>query len=371
MDGPAQPPEAARTPGSLIEHAIDELGQRLYRSVGLVFLFAVIFRYLNSITYVLLIAFIGVILGIAYNAAVVRLPFGRKISTALLAVATIATLAAIVWFGISILAQQLRSLVSEMPSFMATVEEWERWLQNLTGIDLEVVGPHLQQFLEGAVGGMSGGNILAGAFGLIEVIAIFLLVLVGAFFIVAKPDEQLLTPLIRAVPQERRPAFKRLLSRLGERLSAWLWGTLLSMLIIGGLSALIFWLLGTPYPLLLGVIVGLTDIIPLIGPWIGGIIAVTVTLFHDPMLAVWVAVSILVIQEVEGNLVRPVVMSEAAQLHPFVTLLALLLFSSMFGLLGAVLSLPLVIALGTIVEVLWVEETLGAGDDEIEPLVTG
>jgi predicted PurR-regulated permease PerM len=62
-------------------------------------------------------------------------------------------------------------------------------------------------------------------------------------------------------------------------------------------------------------------------------------------------------------------MSESAKLHPFVTLLALLLFASMFGLLGAILSLPLVLAIGTIVEVFWVEETLNAGDDRIKPLV--
>jgi predicted PurR-regulated permease PerM len=63
------------------------------------------------------------------------------------------------------------------------------------------------------------------------------------------------------------------------------------------------------------------------------------------------------------------VMSESAKLHPFVTLLALLLFASMFGLLGAVLSLPLVLAIGTMVEVFWVEETIDAGDHEIEPIV--
>jgi predicted PurR-regulated permease PerM len=62
-------------------------------------------------------------------------------------------------------------------------------------------------------------------------------------------------------------------------------------------------------------------------------------------------------------------MSSAAKVHPFVTLLALLLFSSMFGILGAILSIPLVLAIGTIIEVLWVEETLGAEDDEIEPIV--
>jgi predicted PurR-regulated permease PerM len=236
-------------------------------------------------------------------------------------------------------------------------------------VDIEIFGPRVQQIVGDVFGAFSGGALLAGAFGLLEVVAISVLVLVGAFFVVAKPNEQLLIPLMRAIPRHRRPAAERFFSRLGERLSGWLWGTLLSMIIIGTLACIAFWLIGTPYPILLGVIVGVVDIIPLVGPWIGGAVAVVVTLLHDPGLAIWVAVAVLVIQEAEGNLVRPVVMSNSAKLHPFVTLLALLLFASMYGLLGAILSLPLVLAIGTMVEVFWVEETLDAGGDEIRPVV--
>jgi hypothetical protein len=141
------------------------------------------------------------------------------------------------------------------------------------------------------------------------------------------------------------------------------------MLAVGLMGVIAFYFLGTPYPLLLGVLMAVTNIVPIVGPWIGGAVAVGVTLFNDPGQALWVALAVLVIQEIESNIVRPVVMSSSAQLHPFVTLLALLLFGSMFGLLGAILALPLTLAIATIVQVLWVEETLDAGDDEIEPVV--
>jgi len=362
---------AAGDPASpgIIERLATELGARMYRAVGLIFLFAILFRYFDAVVHVLLIAFVGVILGIAFNAAIVRIPLSRGLATILLALATLGALAASVWFGISVLAQQIRSLAQDMPSILASLEEWELWLQGLIGIDIELLGDRGQQLIGDALGGVSGGALLSGAFGALEVLALSVLVLVGAFFLVAKPNEQLLNPLMRAVPEHRRPAVERMFSRTGERLAGWLWGTLLSMLIIGALSTAAFYFIGTPYPILLGVIVGLFDIIPLVGPWIGGLIAVFVTLVHDPSLALWVALTVLIIQEVEGNLIRPVVMSESARLHPFVTLLALLLFASMFGLLGAILSLPLVLAIGTIVEVFWVEETLNAGDDRIKPLV--
>jgi putative permease len=96
---------------------------------------------------------------------------------------------------------------------------------------------------------------------------------------------------------------------------------------------------------------------------------VAVTLFVDPGKALWVALAVLVVQEIESNIIRPMAMSSSAKVHPFVTLLALLLFGSLFGLLGAILALPITLALTTIVQVLWVEDTLDAGDDTIEPVV--
>jgi predicted PurR-regulated permease PerM len=342
-------------------------GERLYRAAGLLFLLALIFRFFDPISRVLLIAFTGAILAVAFNSIINRIPLRRGLATIVVALLTLGVIAASVWFGLNFLIGQIRSFVQDMPSILAGLEEWEAWIQNLTGLDVELIGPRAEQIVQQVVGG--GGAVVAGAFGLLEIVAISVLVLVGAFFVVARPNDQLLTPIMRTVPRERRPAFQRMFDRLGERLAGWLWGTLMSMMIIGALSVVVFWLLGVPYGLLLGILIGIIDIIPLVGPWIGGIVAVLVTLIYEPSLAIWVAVAVLAIQEVEGNVIRPVVMSESAKLHPFVTILALLLFGSIFGLLGAILALPITLALVTIVEVLWVEETIETDKDRIEPVV--
>jgi putative permease len=351
------------------QHLAELLGGRLYRAAGLLFLFAILFHYFEPITRVLLIAFVGAILAIAFNAIVTRIPLRRGLATILVALTTLAVLAGVVWLGVSFLIGQVRSFIQDMPSILAGMEEWERWLEAQTGLDIELLGPRLEQTVNQLVGGGGGLGFLTGAFGMLEIVAISVLVLVGAFFVVARPNDQLLLPLMRAVPRERRPAVRRMFKLLGERLAGWMWGTLMSMLIIGTLAVVVFWLLGVPYALLLGIIVGVIDIIPLVGPWIGGIVAVLVTLIYEPSLAIWVAVAVLAIQEVEGNVVRPFVMSESAKLHPFVTILALLLFGSMFGLLGAILALPITLAIATVVQVLWVEETIETGDDRIEPVV--
>jgi len=353
----------------LPERLAAALGGRLYRLAGLLFMLAILFFYMEAIFRVLLLAFVGAILGIALNTVVKRIPLSRGLATGLVALTLLGAIGAGVWFLVVAVVDQLRGLIADLPNIVTLLEGWEVWLQDTTGIEVEIMGETGQRILDGLVGGVGGGAVLAGAFGVLEMVAISVLVLMGAFFVVAKPNERLLTPFMRAVPPEKRPAWHRMFKLLGERLSGWLWGTLVSMVIIGTMTTIVFYILGTPYPLVLGVFVGLADIIPLIGPWIGGLVAVIITLFHDPMLALWVAIAVIAIQELEGNLIRPMVMSGAANLHPFVTLLALILFGSMFGLLGAILSLPIVLAIGTAIQVLWVEETLDAGDDDIEPVV--
>jgi predicted PurR-regulated permease PerM len=341
-------------------------GERLYRAAGLLFLFAILYRFFDPLSRMLLIAFVGAILGVAFNAIVVRMPMRRGFAVALLALATLGALVGMAWLGVRMLVGQVRALIEDFP---AIVDGAETWIQDSLGLDVELMGPRVRAAVEGLFGGVDGGTLMAGAFGVVELLALMVLILAGAFFIVAKPNHQLLTPLMRAVPRERRPAFRRMFERLGERLAGWLWGSLIAMVAVGAMSIAAYYLIGVPYPLLMGVLMGVLNIIPLVGPWIAGAVVALVTLFQDPGLVLWVALAVLVIQEVESNLIRPYVMSGSAELHPFVTLLALLLFSSMFGILGAILSLPLVLAIGTVVEVLWVEETLHAGDDEIEPVV--
>ena len=156
---------------------------------------------------------------------------------------------------------------------------------------------------------------------------------------------------------------------LGTRLLAWVEGTLLSMLIIGVLSTVAFYLIGLDYALMLGVWSGLTEFVPIVGPFVGGITAVIVAFLQDPQKALWTLLAVFAIQQLESNLITPIVMARVADVHPFVTLFAILLFGSLFGFLGVLLALPLVLLFWTVVQVLWVERAIHAEDDRIPPIV--
>ena len=132
-----------------------------------------------------------------------------------------------------------------------------------------------------------------------------------------------------------------LFSDLGRTLGGWVRGTLVAMLLIGAFTALGLALLGVPYALLLGILAGLLEIIPYLGPWISGSVAVVVALVAvDPFKALQVVALFLIVQLAEGNLVQPLVMSWAVRVDPLLVLIAITLGVQVLGLVGALIAVP-------------------------------
>ena len=94
-----------------------------------------------------------------------------------------------------------------------------------------------------------------------------------------------------------------------------------------------------------------------------------VALLDDPAKAPWVALAAIAIQQIEANLITPFAMSREAEIHPFITLFALVFFAGIFGFLGMLLALPLVLLVWTVVQVLWVERAIDTDRDPITPVV--
>lgn len=210
--------------------------------------------------------------------------------------------------------------------------------------------------------------MLARARGLLEILLVPVLLIFGALFAGASPNRRLLTPLMRTFPAGLRPAIRRILHLLGRRILGWARGTLIGMLSVGVLTWVLLLLIGVPNALVLGVFSGLTEVVPVLGPWIGGAAATTVAYLYDPGKAAWTALAALGIQHFENNVIIPWAMSRSVHLHPLVTLFAVILFGSLFGALGVLLSLPLVILVWTVVQVLWVERAVGASR-QVRPVV--
>lgn len=132
-----------------------------------------------------------------------------------------------------------------------------------------------------------------------------------------------------------------LIMKINNSLRNYVKGTLFSSFIVFILSTIIFYLLGLEGSLLFGFICGITNIIPIIGPYIGGVIPVLVAFTKSTTFGIIVAIMIFVIQTIEGNVIQPIIMSKSVKIHPITSIVSLLVFGYFFGILGMIFAVPL------------------------------
>lgn len=196
-------------------------------------------------------------------------------------------------------------------------------------------------------------NLLVGLFSL-------LVVLVLVIFTLANPTP-LVTGFLSAVPTRHRERTQSALRHIMVQLKNWGFGSLVLGVIIGLMTGIGLWTLGKltghhfPYVLLFSVIAGIGELIPNIGPVLSAIPPALVALTIDPILGLWVLVLFIVIQQLENNLIVPVVMGQSLNLHPLSVTFTVLIMGALFGLLGAILAVPVC----AITKVCWQEFYLG------------
>ncbi|MDX1413360.1 MAG: AI-2E family transporter [Candidatus Promineifilaceae bacterium] len=143
------------------------------------------------------------------------------------------------------------------------------------------------------------------------------------------------------VPLKRREGVRELVQALETKVGGYLLGQGLLCLTIGIMAFIAYMLIGLPNALLLAIIAGLLEAVPIVGPFLGAVPAIAVGLSVSPLTALWVLIATGVIQQLENSFLVPRIMNRTIGVRPLVTLLALLAFGSLFGVLGALVALPL------------------------------
>jgi predicted PurR-regulated permease PerM len=144
------------------------------------------------------------------------------------------------------------------------------------------------------------------------------------------------------------------------------------MALIGTLTGLGLWLLGVPSALALGLLAGLLEFVPYVGPIIAAIPAILIAVAIDPQLGLWTVLLYAVIQQVEGYAVQPLLQSWAVEVPGAVLLFALLACGGLFGALGVVFAAPLTVVAYVLIKRLYVREALDTptpipGEEKPEP----
>jgi predicted PurR-regulated permease PerM len=149
--------------------------------------------------------------------------------------------------------------------------------------------------------------------------------------------------LFAVVPERHHPRAMIILQRIAKFMPGWAGSTLLGMLTIGLLVFLLMWpILGFVDALVLGLIAGMLEAIPFIGPILSAVPAVLLAIGQGGMTPLWVVLAYVSVQVLENNVILPLIMARGMKLHPVPVILSMLLCVAAFGLLGVLVAAPLV-----------------------------
>lgn len=193
-------------------------------------------------------------------------------------------------------------------------------------------------------------------------VAHFVLVLIAGIYLAAAP-KRYRAGLLQLVPGHARPRAEAAFDNAGKALRLWLAGQLVSMLLVGVVMTVGLMLIGVPSALALGFLAALAEFVPLVGPVVGAIPVVLVAASEGGNAVFWALGLVLLLQQVEGNVITPIVQRHAVDLPPVVTLFGILAMGVLFGPLGVVLGTPLTVVLFVAVKHLYVREALGEVTD--------
>ena len=194
-----------------------------------------------------------------------------------------------------------------------------------------------------------GANILSKTAGVISGVVAVVTIMVLSFYLLL--EEEGVKKIYRGIlPDEWHAPISEITRKIAVELGDWLRGQLILMGVVGLLTTLGLLVIGHPYALTLGIWSGITEVIPIVGPWIGAVPGVVVGLTESPLQGFLALVVYLIVQQLENTVLVPKIMGKAVGLNPFVVIVAILIGGKLYGLLGVLLSVPLAAAISVIVD---------------------
>jgi predicted PurR-regulated permease PerM len=199
-------------------------------------------------------------------------------------------------------------------------------------------------------------NFLKSIFAIAGTVIQFFVVPIITFYFM-KDGGKMVRSFICLYPVEYRLQLDVLFSEIQHVLSSYIRGQLTMSCIIASLTFLGMWLMGVPYPLVIGLLAAVTEWIPIIGPIVGAVPAILLGATVDLALAVKVLIFYIVIQQLDSHIIMPKVMGAVISLHPVVIIIALLIGGTLFGVAGMILTVPVTAVLQILCRHLWFYNT--------------
>jgi predicted PurR-regulated permease PerM len=247
---------------------------------------------------------------------------------------------------IPLISGQIEAITTNLPAYYdhfrgGLIQSPSRILQQIAiqmPLDLILFNPGTQTGGGETIGRVAQSLPFVNIFsrGLFITIAVFIL---GFGWIVE--SDRLIRNALLWMPPDRRDSIRELITQIEEKVGGFLLGQGFLCLVVGIMALLAYLVIGLPFALVLAAIAGILEAVPIFGPILGAVPALMIALSTDPSKALWVVVATILIQELENHLLVPRVMKRSVGVNSLVTLLSLLAFTSLLGLMGAVLAIPL------------------------------
>ncbi len=220
-----------------------------------------------------------------------------------------------------------RSVLAEIPSLKEAISTWS-------------------DEIYGAFSGLFG---ILGAIGVVLVIGLYLSI----------GSETYINGILALIPQRKKPRAAEILDTTGHALRYWTIGRFASMAATGILTGLGLWIIGVPLPLSLGVIVGLSSFVPIVGTIAGSVPGILLAFTQSLDLAIYATIVYVVVQILEGNLITPLVQYRTVSLPPVILIGSQTLLGTLVGIAGVVFATPLAVTTMVLVQMAFVKDALG------------
>ena len=298
---------------------------------------------------VLLLVFAGIVFAVAIRTA--STPLARR--TGLpdpWAVALVTFGAALLLLGgIYLFGKQVAAQAHELVTAVQTA--WEKIQARVAEAPW---GEWIVQSVQATDSSETMGKVAKGTFTAFGALADVILVMFLAAYLAADPKTYR-RGLLSLMPEGARARVGEALDASGEALRKWLMGQLGAMLFVGTLTAIGLLIAGVPLAIPLGILVGVLDFVPVIGPFIAAIPGVLIAFAQGPQVALYALIVYVAVQFIEGHFVIPFAQKWAVQMPPALSLVAIVAFGVVFGLPGVLFALPLTVVAMVMVQKLYAE----------------
>ena len=342
-----------------------------YKAVALAAALLVLGLLFKLLVTLMLAVLITIIIAIPLSAGATRLEragIPRALGALMTLLGGIAVLAGVIALIIPTFVDQVNQFVDEVP---AIVDDLEGTVADITGDRPSEVGDEVEQFLrrytdkpERLIGPITSiGVNVAG------VLAAILVMLVTAYYMAVRP-QPLIDGALRLIPPSRRDHARYVMDRLRRSWIGWMQGVVFDMFISGTLLYIGLTIIGLDFAILFAVLTALLVVVPYFGAFVGGIPPVLFALTDSPGKALAVLAVYVLVQQIEGNIIIPLVMSRTTRLHPALIAIGVVVVGQLFGIVGLFVAVPIISAAAILTEEIWVREIEAAHEQRTTADIT-